>query len=83
MTNEHIREELDRLYGLPPSPLVEREIAFLSMALASQTKGVERVVTIQFSIKHGGQQCKDLNLTSTNVSTAQTMEAASGQSASR
>lgn len=81
MTNEHIREELDRLYGLPPSPLVEREIAFLSMALASQTKGVERVVTIQFSIKHGGRQCKDLN-TPTNVSKGQTMEAQSGPSAS-
>ena len=81
MTNEHIREELDRLYGLPPSPLVEREIAYLSMALASQTKGVERVVTIQFSIKHGGRQC-NLN-TPTNVSKGQTMEAQSGPSANR
>lgn len=82
MTNEQIREELNRLYSLPPSPLVEREIAFLTLALHNQTKRDETKISVRISISQpvGGESCRNAN---SLVSKARTMEAQSGQNASR
>lgn len=61
MTLNELREELDRLYGLPPSPLVEREIQNLSLLYHRLTKGDRKQGSIRISISQpvGGDEHDD------------------------
>lgn len=54
MTLNEVREELDRLYGLPPSPLVELEIGNLSLLYHELTKRDSRKHTVRISITQVG-----------------------------
>ena len=57
MQVNEVREELDRLYGLPPSPLVEREIGNLSLLYHELTKRDRAQITVRISINQvGGEQ---------------------------
>lgn len=57
MTLSEVREELDRLYSLPPSPLVEREIGNLSLLYHELTKRDQGKITVRISINQvGGEQ---------------------------
>lgn len=54
MTLNEVREELDRLYSLPPSPLVEREIGNLSLLYHELTKRDHRQNTVRIYITQVG-----------------------------